>query len=181
MMEQQAIGKSILHASDGESDDGFGASVSITDHLLCVGAPSDDDNGVNSGSCYAFDISNGLSPKPDLKVDGQDQSLTIPSNQPISVTVSLNPGNYSGLAHDWWFGIVRNSGSLFCWVFPGSWFYCPAWIPVRAYNGPLTDITNYHIYDGTLPAGTYLITFAVDDLNNSFEGTYIDSITVTSY
>jgi len=73
------------------------------------------------------------------------------------------------------------SASLFCWVFPGNWYYCPTWIPIRAYNGPLVDVVNYQINDGTLPVGTYSITFAGDDLNNSYEGTHIDTIEVTSF
>lgn len=34
--------------------DGFGESVSIDGDTVIVGAPSDDDNGANSGSAYVF-------------------------------------------------------------------------------------------------------------------------------
>lgn len=43
-----------LLASDGESDDYFGISVSISGDTAIVGAVLDDDNGSNSGSAYIF-------------------------------------------------------------------------------------------------------------------------------
>ncbi len=43
-----------LLASTGTWGDGFGFSVSISDHVLLIGAVLDDDNGTNSGSAYVF-------------------------------------------------------------------------------------------------------------------------------
>jgi hypothetical protein len=43
-----------LTASDGEARDRFGASVSISDDTVVVGAYGDDDNGYGSGSAYIF-------------------------------------------------------------------------------------------------------------------------------
>jgi hypothetical protein len=43
-----------LTASDGNTDDNFGWSVSISGDLAIVGARSDDDMGSNSGSVYIF-------------------------------------------------------------------------------------------------------------------------------
>jgi hypothetical protein len=43
-----------LLASDGATEDFFGASVAISGAWAVVGAPFDDDNGANSGSAYAF-------------------------------------------------------------------------------------------------------------------------------
>jgi len=51
------IGK--LASSDGELGDYLGWSVSIDDGFLVAGAVSDDDNGINSGSAYMFDVSTG--------------------------------------------------------------------------------------------------------------------------
>ncbi|MCH2161082.1 MAG: hypothetical protein MK085_04330 [Phycisphaerales bacterium] len=44
-----------LTASDGAMLDNFGASVSISDDTVAVGANQDDDNGGNSGSVYIFE------------------------------------------------------------------------------------------------------------------------------
>jgi len=43
-----------LIASDGAFKDNFGWSVSIDGDYAIIGSPSDDDNGVNSGSAYVF-------------------------------------------------------------------------------------------------------------------------------
>jgi uncharacterized repeat protein (TIGR01451 family) len=49
----------ILTASDGASNDRFGLSVSIFGDKAIIGTIDDDDNGLNSGSCYIFEF-NGL-------------------------------------------------------------------------------------------------------------------------
>jgi len=43
-----------IKASDGDSDDGFGGSVSISGDYMIVSATGDDDNGPESGSAYVF-------------------------------------------------------------------------------------------------------------------------------
>jgi len=48
-----------LRASDGEAFDYFGGSVSISGNLAVIGAFADDDNGIDSGSAYVFDVTTG--------------------------------------------------------------------------------------------------------------------------
>lgn len=43
-----------IFADDGEDGDSFGRSVSISDDVIVVGAPRDNDGGVKSGSAYVF-------------------------------------------------------------------------------------------------------------------------------
>jgi hypothetical protein len=43
-----------LFASDGAEGDKFGFSVSLSGKTIAVGAPNDDDNGIDSGSVYTF-------------------------------------------------------------------------------------------------------------------------------
>jgi hypothetical protein len=43
-----------LLASDGESDDYFGRSVSLNEDIILIGAKGDDTNGEDSGSAYVF-------------------------------------------------------------------------------------------------------------------------------
>ncbi len=45
-----------LSANDGEADDLFGASVSLSGNRALIGALGDDDNGVSSGAAYVFDF-----------------------------------------------------------------------------------------------------------------------------
>lgn len=47
----------ILEASDGASGDEFGLSVAVHGPFVVVGAPSDDDDGAESGSVYVFEDS----------------------------------------------------------------------------------------------------------------------------
>ncbi|MCP5043832.1 MAG: hypothetical protein GY944_22620 [bacterium] len=43
-----------LLASDGEADDGFGASVAVSGDVIAVGASGDDDAGSEAGAVYVF-------------------------------------------------------------------------------------------------------------------------------
>ena len=51
----EEVGK--LTASDGAAGDFFGFAVSLSGDLAIVGARHDDDNGLDSGSAYIFDVS----------------------------------------------------------------------------------------------------------------------------
>jgi len=43
-----------LTASDGAASDVFGFSVAVSGNTVVVGAPDDDDKGINSGSAYVY-------------------------------------------------------------------------------------------------------------------------------
>jgi hypothetical protein len=169
-----------LLASDGAEEDSFGLSVAFSRDRALVGAPNGDDNGVDSGSAYLFDLALDL-PVPDIKIDGQDGPLSLPSTQNIAMTISLDPAMQEGVAHDWWIGGIRNSAFLYCWVYPEGWTYCPNWNPTRAFDGPLVHMSNRLIHQGRIPKGSWLFTFVIDELDNNLEGTYIDTVEVTSY
>ncbi len=44
-----------LLPADGAAEDGFGAAIDMAGGVIVVGAPGDDDRGVDSGSAYLFD------------------------------------------------------------------------------------------------------------------------------
>jgi hypothetical protein len=115
----------------------------------------------------------------DIKVDGQDYPPSVPSWQAVSITISLDPGSEAGVAHDWWIQAVKNFTTNYWWKLPGTWVQSGT--PVRAYNGGLITLNNYVLANTTLPVGTYIITFAVDQMNNNYEGTFADSVTIQSY
>jgi len=142
-----------------------------------------------SGSAHS-DLSNnypievggggGADPVTDIKINGQDGPLSVPSTQSVSITVSLDPGGQAGVAHDWWiFGDLNWGSQAYWWRPPNNW--TPTVIPIRAHDGGLFSINNYPITNGKLPAGWWVFTFAVDALNNSYEGTFIDTIEIQSY
>ena len=114
-------------------------------------------------------------PLPDIKIDGQDGPLTVPSTQTITMTVHLDPGDMAGVDMDWWVNATRTH--TFWWTFPNTWKYNQA----RAYVGPLFNLASYTITQAQIPAGAWTFTFAVDPKNNIYEGTYLDTIDVTSY
>jgi hypothetical protein len=58
-----------LHSSDGAAGDEFGSSVSLSGDTAIIGAPFDDDAGVDSGSAYAFDLSRCLPCPADVNHD----------------------------------------------------------------------------------------------------------------
>ena len=117
----------------------------------------------------------GNPPVPDIKIDGQDGPLTLPSTQTITMTVHLDPGDMAGTEMDWW--VLGTRYYTFWWTFPGVWKYNQA----RAYAGPLFNLGSYTITQAQIPAGAWTFTFAVDAKNNTYEGTYFDTIDVTSY
>ena len=50
----------LLLASDGQAGDYFGSRIDIYGNTLLIGALTDDDNGIDSGSAYIFENTNGI-------------------------------------------------------------------------------------------------------------------------
>ncbi len=122
----------------------------------------------------------GAPPMPDAKVNGADGPLTLFQGQQINFTVSLDPGGHAGTAFDWWVFAEHNPPSITAWYwkYPGSWQ--SSFTPIRAYNGGLISINDYLVGSSSnLQSGDWEFTFAVDDLNNAYEGTYEDVVEVT--
>jgi hypothetical protein len=61
-----------ITASDGEANDNFGIRVSIDGDYAIVGAPSDDDNGFNSGSVYIYQRTLGNTWGNEFKIIASD-------------------------------------------------------------------------------------------------------------
>ena len=77
-----------LTASDGAADDQFGLSVGLSGNTAIVGAHMDDDNGVNSGSAYLFDVTSGsqlakLTPSDGATYDTFGISVALSGNLAI--------------------------------------------------------------------------------------------------
>ncbi len=116
-------------------------------------------------------------PLPDIKVNGVDGPLSVPLGTPVSITLGLDPGSFEGVSCDWWISVYAPSGMY--------WYVPPVWKksminPLRTYAGPLVSFTDYPLYQGSsLPAGQFNFTFAVDELNNTYELTYSDTFNLT--
>ena len=117
-------------------------------------------------------------PVPDVKANGSDSTIYVFTGQPVRLSISLDPGLEAGNAHDWWIAAVKNTSTYYWWVYPGTWKFGS---PKRAYNGPLFAINDYEIFNQAIPAGNWNFAFAVDALDNTYQGTYIDMVGVVVY
>jgi len=113
-------------------------------------------------------------PMPDIKINGSDGPLVLPSGSTVNIRVSLDPGGQAGVAHDWWAFATRNFSQTW-WRGPGGW----GTAQVLLYNGALIPVNNYNLGTATIPGGSWIFTFAVDALNGTYEGTYSDTVEVT--
>jgi len=64
-----------LVAEDGTLFDGMGISISVSDGLVAVGAPGDDDRGIESGSAYVFNAQSGEQVVKLLAEDGDANDI----------------------------------------------------------------------------------------------------------
>lgn len=98
-----------LTASDGAAGDYFGRSVSLSGSIGLVGAPYDDDRGINAGAAYAFrnlDTATGTITQS-VKLTASDGALDDNFGQSVSLS------GYIGLAGAWGDDSGRGAAYLF--------------------------------------------------------------------
>ena len=95
-----------LLPNDGAAEDRFGCFVAISGSIATVGAQADDDNSVNSGSAYLFDVATGMQFAKLLSIDGRPtdsfgDSVAISGSTAIvgAPGDSTRNGTYSGSAY----------------------------------------------------------------------------------
>ncbi|MDF1810100.1 MAG: FG-GAP repeat protein [Phycisphaerales bacterium] len=64
-----------IHADDADAHDIFGSCVAISDGIIAVGAPQDNDFGIRSGSAYLFRASTGKQIAKLLPSDGAPEDV----------------------------------------------------------------------------------------------------------
>jgi hypothetical protein len=115
-------------------------------------------------------------PFPDVKINGQDGPLTVPQGTALSMTIGLDPGNFEGMVCDWWVWAstpISPYGSF--WWRPGQG-WTGSYMPIKAYNGALFSFSDLLIGSfSSLPAGSYRMTFALDEPDGVYEATYLDT------
>lgn len=114
-----------------------------------------------------------LAPSPDLKVNGEDNTITLSSSTPVSLTVSLLAGGHAGQNADQW--IVAKAPTGWWSYVKGSWVQGFR----RFSNGPLNDLAATEILNTPLPPGDYTVYCAIDDnADGVFDATWWDSIEI---
>ena len=113
-------------------------------------------------------------------VNDQDQSIELQSGDRLTLKVGLNPGMKSGSQTDYWVRAMTPVGEF--WL-DSRLQFIRSDTPVRAHGGPMIALAGFSILDSTtagLPAGTYTVTFAVDDNRDQvFDETYQQSVSFT--
>lgn len=163
-----------LIPSDGETNDYCGAGSALWEETALVTVPGDDDMGNHSGSVCGFEVAHG-DPVFDIKLNGGDGPVTVPSTQAVTMTVSITPNAQAGMPRDCWI-LARRNGAAFYSRLPGGWTSGIA----RFYAGPLPAVNGRVIHSGPVPPGSYVFGIAADQRDNVLQGSCRDLIRVTS-
>lgn len=121
----------------------------------------------------------GSEPIPDIKANGQDGPITVNAGDSVSVSVSLDPGAWSGRNADWWVAAYTPFDPPLDWytyVYPEGWRFG---IHVCA-QMPLYELTpSYKVLNTVLSPGNYIFYFAVDgNMDGVPDVTWVDSVEV---
>ena len=110
-------------------------------------------------------------PLLDVKANGSNGPITIAKGQTLSITVSMDPGEYAGQTVDWWVLCQTPHPA------PFDWYYyrlsSKSWLQGQAVTrqGPVIPINHKEIMNRSdLPPGTYTFYFGVDlNVNGSID------------
>ncbi len=110
----------------------------------------------------------------DVSVNGTDGFAALSSDDPVDVSVQLDPGDLEGQYRDTWIAAETPFG-LFSYVDQIGWM---AGIH-RFSQSPLAPIPSLQLLNLALPHGKYVFHFAVDENWDGIpDGTWLDSVEV---
>jgi len=121
-------------------------------------------------------VSQGL-PVPDIVANGSDGPVVLPEGDPVSVTISLEPGEFEGYTADWWVAVNTPFAP------PGNWYtyvHPTGWKPGinLCVQSPLFQLGPTEVLSTTLPVGQYTFYFALDEPTGVPEVRVFDSVQV---
>ena len=115
----------------------------------------------------AYESSNAPVIGPVIKANGQADNVTVSHSSNLTVTVQINPGQYSGINADWWVVALAN----------GSWYYLNSAVQWTPFNGvlanchPVCQVPLFNLsatpvlsYTG-LPVGSYTFWFVITQMD----------------
>jgi len=156
-----------LLATDGAENDLFGVSGSIFGDKILIGARGDDDNGDDSGSVYAYDLTRVLD--LDIKCNGQDQNVFINSGEKVTLTIDIENGYHPDLKGDFWVLAMNPYSTWSVWTFGPRKF--PMWKLGWAnvyHSGPPANHSATVFDCPAPPPGNYRAILALDDIPDGF-------------
>ena len=134
-------------------------------------------SGIDMG---ADEYQGSVSNSPDIKANGQDVPITVSPSDPVSIEISLDPGDKTGQNADWWIAVNTPFASPEDWF---SYVYPTGWLPGvnLCAQIPLFDLSPFEVLNMTLPLGNYTFYFAIDDPDGMAIGPWwgLDSVEVT--
>ncbi|MCP4688768.1 MAG: DUF1565 domain-containing protein, partial [Desulfobacterales bacterium] len=114
-------------------------------------------------------------PIPDIKANGSDGPVTLSPGDPLSITVSVDPGLHAGQSADWWIGALAPSGWSTLTLSDG-------WLPGinLLAQSPLVELSPpIELLNTVLSPGSYLYCIAVDHNDDGLpDATWWDSVEV---
>lgn len=135
--------------------------------------------GTNNGDDKSFNTTTTIL-YVQVKANGQDGHITVTPSDPVSIEISLNPGEKAGQNADWWIAVNTSFASPIDWY---SYVYPAGWMPGinLCVQAPLFDISQFEILNTILPLGNYIFYFAVDDPDGAAIGPWwgLDWVEVT--
>ena len=181
-----------FHLWRGNRADGFYAR--ITDVMIpAEGGPAwgaeyaYEDWDVHSGTTYFYQLEDidtagvrtfhgPVSAWPgvtNIKAGNMDRPATATQEEPVSVKVAVQAGDYAGAPVEYWLA----ADTPFGWYSYGAQGWKPGIAPAAV--GPLNDVAPLEVVNFPLPAGWYTFYLAVDDqVNGQPDLTWVDAVEV---
>ena len=107
--------------------------------------------------CLALSV-HAAPPQLQLSANGATGTLELSPDTPVTLQVSLDPGDSAGQEADWWLYADTPLGR-FSWVYPHGWSAGEQ----RTLRAPLVEVAPYTLLSQPLPYGFYEVHFAIDD------------------
>jgi len=117
-------------------------------------------------------------PSAIIEANSSDGPVAVTEGTPVSVTISLNPGEYAGYTADWWIAVhtpFAPPGDWYTYVHPTGW---RTGVNLCAQTA-LFDLAALEVLNMALPVGAYTFYFAVDPPDGIPTAELLDSVAVT--
>ena len=147
------------------------SSAMLYESLESIGLPDDSEPPPLPTGSYG--------PMPDIKANGESGPLTVSQGTPVSITVSLDPGNRPLKKADWW--VVAHTpfappDNWYSYIYPDGW---QSGIHTCVQMPPFQIPPPFEVLNMALPAGEYTFYFALDEnADGIVDETWKDSVEV---